>query len=276
MRYSKLIVSVVVGMSLTVNIGSAADLGSRPYSNAPVYVQSGFGWAGIYIGANVGYSWGTSSDTSTLNAGAGPALFTDIKRSKMDGVVGGGQIGYNWQVQNWLLGVEGDFQGTGQRDIHSSTCPTGVCTAVFVGVPPILLPGPALPVSLSQQLDWFGTARVRGGFLVSPTVLLYATGGLAYGQVDSRSTILGATTSNIIRPGWTVGAGVEGVIVGDWTARLEYLYVDLGRVSDTFNSALVAPDGTSLVVSNFNSHITDNIVRVGFNYKFSGSSIAKY
>ena len=274
MRYSKLIVSVVVAVSAGAGISaaSAADLGAQPYSKAPVFVEPGYDWTGVYIGANVGFSWGRSSDTSTLNAGPGPALFTDTNRSKMDGVVGGAQMGYNWQMQNWLWGLEGDFQGTGQRGIHSFTCPTGVCT---FGVPPVL-PGPAVPAALTQQLDWFGTVRVRGGFLVTPTVLLYATGGLAFGQVDSRSTLFGATTSSIIHPGWTVGAGVEGVIVGDWTARLEYLYVDLGRVSDTFNSSLVAPDGATLLVGSFNSRITDNIVRVGFNYKFSGPGIPKY
>ena len=253
----------------SIDAGSAADLGARPYSNAPVYFQPGYDWTGIYIGANVGFGWGRSSDTSALSAG--PTLFSDTNRSKLDGVVGGGQIGYNWQMQNWLVGLEGDFQGTGQRGIHSFTCPTGVCTA-SVGA----LPGPALPVSLTQQLDWFGTLRLRGGFLVSPSVLLYGTGGLAYGQVNSRSTLVGTATSSVIQPGWTVGAGVEGVIVGDWTAKLEYLYVDLGRASDTFTSLVISPDGITPLLGSFNSRITDNIVRVGFNYKFSGPSIPKY
>src|ERR1700759_5039058 len=149
MPYSKLIVSVLVGMSLTVDIGSAADLGGQPYSKSPVYVQPGYDWTGPYIGANVGYSWGRSSDTSTLNPGAEPALFTNTSSSKMDGVVGGAQMGYNWQLQNWLLGGEADFQGTGQRGTHSYVCPAGVCTGLVSGFPPVLLPGPALPVSLT-------------------------------------------------------------------------------------------------------------------------------
>jgi outer membrane immunogenic protein len=275
MSNAKLLVLLAVSIAAVASIdtGSAADLGPRPYSNAPVYFQPGYDWTGIYIGANVGFGLGQSSDTSALSAG--PVLFSDTNRSKMDGVVGGAQIGYNWQMQNWLWGVESDFQGTGQRSTHSFTCPSGVCTA-FVGVPPVLLPGPALPVSLTQQLDWFGTVRLRGGFLMSPNVLLYATGGLAYGQVNSHSTLVGTTTSSIIRPGWTVGAGIEGVIVGDWTAKLEYLYVDLGRVSDTLNSAVVSPDGITLLLGSFSSHVTDNIVRVGFNYKFTGPSIGKY
>jgi outer membrane immunogenic protein len=276
MRHSELIVSVVVAMSAAAGVGaaSAADLGSQPYSKVSVYVEPGYDWTGIYIGANIGYSWGRSFDTSTLSAGPGPALFADTNRSKMDGVVGGAQIGYNWQMQSWLWGLEADFQGTGQRSSHSYTCPAGFCTPPF-GVPPVL-PGPAVPVTMTHQLDWFGTVRGRAGFLVSPTVLLYATGGLAYGQVDSRSTLAGATTSNIINPGWTVGAGVEGVIVGDWTVKLEYLYVDLRRVSETFNSSVVALGGATTLLSSFNSRITDNIVRVGFNYKFSGPAIPKY
>jgi outer membrane immunogenic protein len=235
------------------------------YSKAPVYVQPGYDWTGAYIGVNVGYSWGRSADTSSLSAGSGPVLFGDINRSKMNGVVGGGQIGYNWQMQSWLWGFEADFQGSSQRSNHSHTCPTGVCT-----------PGNAVPVTISQKLDWFGTVRGRAGVLVSPTVLVHATGGLAYGQVDSDSTLVGATRASNINAGWTVGGGLEGVIGGDWTAKLEYLYLDLGRVSGTFQSSIVAAGGTTLLLGSFNSRIIDNILRVGPNYKFSGPVIAKY
>jgi outer membrane immunogenic protein len=276
MLNSKFVVAFAVAITAiaTIDAASAADLEPRPYSKAPVYFQPGYDWTGLYIGANVGFSWGRSADTSSLSAGGGPALFSDTNRSRMDGVVGGAQIGYNSQMQNWLWGFEADFQGTGQRGTHSYTCPTGVCTPPVGFLAPV--PGPAVPVTMTQQLDWFGTVRGRAGVLVAPTVLLYATGGLAYGQVDSKATLAGATKSNIINPGWTVGGGVEGVIVGDWTAKLEYLYVDLGRVSSTFNSSIVALGGTTLLVGSFNSRITDNIVRVGLNYKFSGPAIGKY
>src|ERR1700709_137694 len=92
----------------------AADL--APYTKAaPVYVAPVYNWTGFYIGGNVGYSWGRSRDTATLTDGTGTILFTDIARNNMDGVVGGGQIGYNWQTSSWLWGVETDFQGTGQH-----------------------------------------------------------------------------------------------------------------------------------------------------------------
>jgi outer membrane immunogenic protein len=181
----------------------------------------------------------------------------------MNGVLGGAQIGYNSQMQNWLVGLEADFQGTGQSSTHSFTCPAGVCTAG------------ALPVTLRQQLDFFGTVHARAGVVVAPTVLLYATGGLAYGQVDSNTTLAGATRQQNYNPGWTVGGGIEAAMGGGWSARVEYLYLDLGRVSGVFASAVIAPGGATLV-SSFNSRVTDSIVRAGLNYKFGGPVIAKY
>lgn len=269
---SKLIVSVAIAFSASagISVASAADLAPRTYSKAPVYAEPVYDWTGFYFGANVGYSRGRSGDTSDFNVG-GPSLFADTASSNMNGVMGGGQAGYNWQAQNWLFGLEADFQGTGQRGSHSFTCPTGVCTPT-VGVIAVF-PGPAVPATLNQQLDWFGTFRGRAGVLVTRKVLLYVTGGLAYGQVDSDSTLAGTTRANNINAGWTVGSGIEGIIADNWTARLEYLYVDLGTVSGTFISTVPALGGGTLN-SNFSSHITDNILRIGLNYKFDSPGIA--
>jgi outer membrane immunogenic protein len=121
------------------------------------------------------------------------------------------------------------------------------------------------------------------------------TGGLAYGEVKSTDTIAGvnlvgfngtnsiptavpvaASVSNsTINVGWTAGVGVEGVISGNWTAKLEYLYIDLGNVSGTLLSTVVSPTG-GFVSKSYNSHITDNILRVGINYRFDGPVVAKY
>jgi len=245
--------AVAVGAIVSTSSASAADLGAVPYSKTPAYIVPEYNWSGGYVGGNVGYGWGRSSDTSSLSAGG--ALFSDTASSNMNGVLGGAQIGYNSQIQNWLVGLEADFQGTGQSSDHSFTCPAGVCT------------GAALPVTLRQQLDFFGTVRARAGLVVTPTVLLYATGGLAYGQVDANTTLVGATRSPNYNPGWTVGGG--------WSAKVEYLYLDLGRVSGVSPSAVVSPSGV-LLIGSFNSRVTDNIVRAGFNYNFSGPAIAKY
>ena len=246
---------------------------SQPWLRVPEPI---YNWTGFYIGGNVGYSWGRSSDTSTLTNGAGAVLFTSADRANMDGVIGGGQIGYNWQVQNWVWGLEADIQGSGQKGSRAYLCPTGVCTPPFGVI--AVFPGPAVPVSLDQKLEWFGTVRGRVGVLATPQVLFYATGGLAYGEVKNTATIglVPVSFSNSdTRVGYTVGAGVEGVIGGNWTAKLEYLWVDLGRTSGPFVTALPALGG-GVLTGNYSSRITDNIVRVGLNYKFGGPVIAKY
>jgi outer membrane immunogenic protein len=275
MRELKFIVSIAVAVSAMIGKGPAfaADLGTAPYDRTPAYIVPVYNWSGVYIGVNLGYGWGRSSDTSSLVASA--PLFSDTASLPMNGVLGGAQFGYNLQMQNWLVGFEADFQGTGQSSNHSFTCPAGVCTSTLVaGILPV--PGPALPVTLSQQLNFFGTVRGRVGVVVTPTVLLYATGGLAYGQVDSNSTLAGATKAQNYNPGWTVGGGIEGAIGSGWSARLEYLYLDLGNVSNTFTSNVLAAGGFAQLTGSFNSHVTDSIVRAGLNYKFSGPEIPKY
>jgi outer membrane immunogenic protein len=271
----KAIAAAALAAMVATSAASAADLAARPYTKAPV-LEPIYNWTGFYIGGNVGYSWGRSSDTSTLTNGAGAVLFTSADRANMDGVIGGGQIGYNWQVQNWVWGLEADIQGSGQKGSRAYLCPTGVCTPPFGVI--AVFPGPAVPVSLDQKLEWFGTVRGRVGVLATPQVLFYATGGLAYGEVKNTATIglVPVTFSNSdTRVGYTVGAGVEGVIGGNWTAKLEYLWVDLGRKSGSFVTALPALGG-GVLSSNYSSRSTDNIVRVGVNYKFGGPVIAKY
>jgi outer membrane immunogenic protein len=245
----------------------AADLAPRTYTKAPVYVDPGYNWTGFYLGGNIGYSWGTSRDTSTLTNAAGAVLLSTADKSNLNGVVGGGQIGYNWQMQSWVWGLEADIQGTGEQGSRAFTY-----TAPFIGGINFV-PGVVVPFVLTQKIDWFGTVRGRVGILATPKVLLYATGGLAYGQVNSSETIGTAVPSafsnSITNVGWTVGAGIEGVIGGNWTAKLEYLYVDLGTVSSSYALPITN-------VISYSSHVTDNVLRVGLNYKFGGPVVAKY
>src|SRR6201996_4999303 len=118
----KLIIAVLAGLFGTAS-ALAADLPARTYTKAPVMVDPGYNWSGFYIGGNVGYSWGRSSDTTTYTNGAGATLFTAAGSSNLDGVVGGGQIGYNGQTQNGVGGLEADIQGTGERGSRDVSCP---------------------------------------------------------------------------------------------------------------------------------------------------------
>jgi outer membrane immunogenic protein len=267
----------VLAASIGVTSAMAADLPARTYTKAPVYVDPGYNWSGFYAGANIGYSWGRSSDTSTLANGVGTPLFASAGSSNLDGVVGGGQIGYNWQRQNWVFGLEADIQDTDERGSRSFICGISVCTPPGGGLLALVIPGPAVPVTLNQKIDWFGTVRGRIGVLATPKVLFYATGGLAYGEVATNETIgaLSSFSATDTKAGYTVGAGVEGVIGRNWTAKLEYLYVDLGRVSGSFATPIPALGGGTLV-SSYSSRITDNVLRAGVNYKFDGPVVAKY
>jgi outer membrane immunogenic protein len=220
----------------------------------------------------------------------------------MDGAIGGGQIGYNWQANRWVFGLEADIQASGQRGGGTGICGggtlaalTSTCAPGHVGdTRPFDVPAFPVTSALSEKLDWFGTVRGRIGPTISPAILPYLTGGLAYGEVSttnavSGTNITGANGTNVFvltpvagsagfrttRFGWTVGAGLEGVVSGNWTAKIEYLYIDLGDISGSMVPPIVAPGG-AFVTSRYSSHITDNILRVGLNYKWGGPIVARY
>ncbi len=256
----KLFLATTAIVALAVGSANAADLAARPVYKAPPPPPV-YSWTGVYWGVNIGYSWGRAkndvgfSDAGPAFAGAA-AGFSESQ--DVNGVVGGGQIGINWQVANWVFGLESDIQASGQK---------GSSSASFVD--PVFRD--TIAVAADHKLDWFGTSRVRLGFLPVENILLYATGGVAYGQVKSSYAIADLTTGGAaaldlksIRAGWTVGAGIEGLLGGGWTAKLEYLYVDLGKNTTTAG----VNDGT---IVSFDSKFTDNIVRVGLNYKFGSS-----
>jgi outer membrane immunogenic protein len=137
-------------------------------------------------------------------------------------------------------------------------------------------------LAFDQSLEWFGTARLRGGWLASPRTLLYVTGGLAYGGLKTSAAVAGVNGNGVAitaagsttdtRVGWTIGAGVEGMLSQNWTAKLEYLYMDLGGIrSGTVSLAPIA-----LIAARVDTNFTDHILRAGINYKFGGPVVAKY
>jgi outer membrane immunogenic protein len=275
MRSFKLGVFALAAVALATPV-LAADL---PVKAAPI-VAPVYNWSGWYVGANVGYSWGRSNtDVAFLTNPGGviippPAGSITSAGFDMDGWVAGGQLGVNWQSGQWLLGLEADIQWTGQKGAANFLCAAaGAAGPCFPGLTATLPAGiTGVSVLLDQKLEWFGTARARVGFLPSPNWLLYVTGGLAYGEITTSAlhtsvnlagtAVTTAASFSDTNFGWTVGGGFEGVISGPWTAKLEYLYMDLGSVSGTI--VPVAP----LAQAAFSSKITDHILRVGLNYRF--------
>jgi outer membrane immunogenic protein len=223
-----------------------------------------FGWTGFYIGANGG--WGTIRDEALpycINPG-GAAMgvgCTEVfgGRVRGDGFIGGAQAGYNWQIGRWVLGVESDFQGA---DISGST----VVTGPFNVVGSRLLSGPA-SYTASEKLSWLGTTRGRLG-LAFDRLLIYATGGVAYGDASVSQSLsfpaaaLSSSTSSTMT-GWTAGGGLEYAFAGNWSAKVEGMFYDLGTI--TTSSATAPGFGET---KSFN--VEGAIARVGVNWRFGG------
>jgi outer membrane immunogenic protein len=285
-----LIATAAVASLLVATGASAADL--PVYSKAPA-VALVYDWTGFYIGTNLGYSFGrgstdgsiTGAQTVATARGATPLTSVTtalptlplIGRADVNGFIGGGQLGYNWQRGTWLFGLEGDIQLSNER-ASGDVCTVAGC------------PAGSFQFTRDYKLDWFGTARGRIGFLPAERLALYATGGLAYGGFSGSSWTLPMNigTWSQTRLGWTVGAGAEAALGSNWSVKFEYLYMDLGHgggvAANTTTVAAVGPvqgittTTTTNLAYQFNTKFTDNIVRVGLNYKFGGPAavVAKY
>jgi outer membrane immunogenic protein len=199
-------------------------------------------WNGVYGGVNIGYGWDTSA--FPLNATFSDLVAGSQLAAAPQGFVGGLQAGYGLHNGPFYLGIEGDIQGAAIKGTAS-------------------MPGNLLATSVSGNMDWFATARLRAGIVVGPA-LFYATGGGAYGNVkDSFSVTSGGTMAaeaSTTKGGWALGAGLEVALAQEWTAKLEYLRVDLGTVSATS----VQPGAVITLSPTFQA----DVVRAGINYHF--------
>ena len=221
----KRILLTLVGMSAMAGLGtaSAADLPRQaPLYKAPAYVAPVSNWTGFYAGLNGGGAWGTSNWTGL------PSDFD------VSGGLIGGTIGYNWQMNQVVFGLEGDLDWSG----ISGTTTAVPCTT-----------------SCETRNDWLGTARGRIGYAFD-RFLPYVTGGAAFGNIKASPAGFGGVDETKV--GWTVGGGVEVAIVGPWTAKVEYLYTDLGSTTCGAGSCAASTD------VDFRS----SLVRAGINYRF--------
>lgn len=217
---------------------------------APPPPSPAYNWSGFYTGLNLGGAWANvnSDYNATLALVGDPSASGSMS---MSGVIGGAQVGYDWQAGQWVFGLETDFQGSSQ---------TG---STFVTVDPALI---TVTDAHSIRLPWFGTVRGLFGLTPTPLWLVYVTGGLAYGEIEENNAIndggFAYLDHSVIQSGWVLGGGVETALWTNWTARFEYLFIDLGH----FNDSGMTPDG--FVNATISSHLTDNIVRVALSYHF--------
>jgi opacity protein-like surface antigen len=257
-----------------------AAAGSRAPMLFKAPMLAAWTWAGPYLGGTIGYSAGKSqTDTIFSDPASGAELFATNRSHRLDGAIGGAQAGYNWLAGMFLAGVEGDLNYSGQRAKLNAVCPGEICNPALIGV--VGDPSVTARFEQGQKLEWFATLRARLGVTVTPDAIAYVTGGLAVGEVMTAGTVFGfdgdgnpvntIVSSHNTKAGWTLGGGMEGRLVGNWTAKVEYLYLDLGTVT-----TIPAPAPNSTTAAAFNSRITDNILRVGVNYKFDPNEIWAY
>jgi outer membrane immunogenic protein len=262
-----------IGAALAALVGTpvlAADMSVKAPAAQP------YSWEGLYIGGNVGWLGiegvslsGTPADSDTL-AFLGPcsaagACPMGLGSANAHSVSGGGQFGFNWQIRNWVVGVEADVQASSAN--ASST--------VNVNVPAF---APYFATQSIKETE-FGTFRGRAGLLVTPTLLAYVTGGFAWAQTQesmtfgfpslSQTAFLARGSTAI---GETVGAGLEWALGNKWSMAGEYLYARLGATSLVFQTAPLGagctPGGTPSCQLNVSqSGFTDNVVRLKINYK---------
>jgi outer membrane immunogenic protein len=264
---------LVIGAALAALIGTpvlAADMAVK----APA--PQTYSWEGLYIGGNVGWLGiegvslsGTPADSDTLAllgpCSAAAACPFSIGSASANSVTGGGQFGFNWQIRNWVVGLEADVQASSAN--ASSTA--NVNAPAF---------GQYFATQTIKETE-FGTIRGRAGMLVTPTLLAYATGGFAWAQTQEGMSFgfpslseTAALARGSVAVGGTAGAGLEWALGNKWSVAGEYLYARFGATSLVFRTAPLGagctPGGTPSCQLNVSqSSFSDNVVRLKLNYK---------
>jgi outer membrane immunogenic protein len=273
----KLLCGCVALMALAVGPAMAADLGAAPvYTKAPMMAPV-YNWTGAYFGVNAGGAWGDSEATTTtvfsptgyFATSSVPAIAAaGAQTIKSTGFTGGGQFGYNWQASSsTVFGLEADFEYFGLKGSATSGAVYPCCAPTN------------FTINQSVKTDWLATFRARFGFLVTPSTLVYVTGGGAVTNLrgtftftDTFATAAESGSFNSTKLGWTVGGGIEWAMWSGWSAKAEYLFVSFpgATVTSTNLTAYTPPISFPTNVFTHSADLDASIVRVGLNYKIGG------
>jgi outer membrane immunogenic protein len=247
MTIRKLLVSAAILATMTGGAW-AADLPNTkgPPAFAPPPPPQ-FTWTGLYVGGQVGYQWGSASNF--LETDPGDVFVAPEPSNNVQGIIGGGHIGYNYQINQFVLGIEGDVEGSGA---------SGSFVDGIGGVG-----------SGNARIE--GSVRGRVGWAWD-RFLIYGTGGVEFASIQNNYALGGLYDSDQVgRAGWTAGGGVEYAFDPNWSIRVEYRYTDYGSYDFPLTNtspAIAAAAGIPAVPYSARIHATDNRVEAGFSYKF--------
>jgi outer membrane immunogenic protein len=297
----------------------AADLSSRREPLLPPPPSQPM-WAGFYVGLNTGGGWtqnnlvkfkqdqvyvadGPLRSLTVYNATiTGSLSSASVSTNSNSSFVGGGQVGYNHQISRYsFIGLETDIQGFAGSGGSSRTYLQAFAYPYYAAI--VQRTGTQAVINqfaVNRSIDYLGTVRGRIGYLITPTLAMYATGGLAYAgtsfgayalqKVDNGATYgnggPGGSSFSMTNVGWVAGGGIEWMFLGNWSAKMEYSYYDIGPRSLFMGSTVGIWRGVANIPGitpgqiismshyNANTHFMGNIVRAGVNYHFSSDVLA--
>jgi outer membrane immunogenic protein len=289
----KLAIAAITGSALVSGI-AAANAADMPVKARPIPMAPAFSWTGMYIGANVGGAWTSKSDGSdfaplfppfivlppavaipTVIPGQLAALDGGDRKS---GVIGGGQVGYNWQVNQFVLGVEADAVGTGLKGSTASGSRT-------IGAPIFAAPVTQTVTVDFGEIEWMASFRGRVGF-AADRALFYVTGGGAVARLGGSTTTL-VNSPGISTPagtfvaanggsdtvwGWTVGGGIEWAFNQNWSVAGEFRHTDFGRRGNSFDIPSGLAAGPIFFTGTSSSRLTVDQATARLNYRFGGAA----
>jgi outer membrane immunogenic protein len=308
----KVILSTISFVVLGATSALSADLPSIETAAVASPVPM---WTGFYAGLNAGGTWSASNSVQiqeypvfyhpAIRSAPEFGFDTEVDSSistrtnSSSGFIGGGQVGYNEQLQNnFIVGVETDIQGIASNNgnpwvttLHNTFSYYSYSFNRINTVPVDTI------YSFSKSLDYIGTVRGRLGYLLTPNLLVYSTAGLSYGGTTLHTYSLqqvnsglsdefgpGKSSDSRTRVGWTAGGGLEWMFLNNWSTKVEYLYYDLGSPSIYMGQNTIVWNGSVPVSGisagqissaqgfNAQTHFNGNIVRAGVNYHFNFAS----
>lgn len=289
--------TALVGVAAIAAITAPVSAATVTPAEAPAFASS---WSGCFVGANAGPAWtgGKSNyqDPNTtgdpINGLPGPfgtkTYIPAPTETHASGGVGGGSIGCNWRSHQWVFGIEADYD---DENISRSESAVGPLGSYLPGKASVTLSDFVGTANEQVTLGWLSTVRGRIGFALQDRLLLFATGGLATGDIKSQGSVnlsnntfyeTWSGSNATVKSGYTLGGGAEWVLSDHWTAKMEYLWYDLGHSSHPLNCITGNLGGAPCnpfiypTLGNSLSEVNGSIFRLGVDYQFGGALVGPH